>query len=110
MSKIRLKITETARKRGILVDRGPHKGKVSLTKIQRGTGAAYTTLFPLLRHPDQAKGISFDLLERLCEYLNCQPGDLIEYVPDPSTIQYRLPSRPIDQSDEDEAITAWGYH
>jgi len=21
-------------------------------------------------------------IERLCEYLNCQPGDLLEYVPD----------------------------
>ncbi len=25
---------------------------------------------------------SFELLERLCRLLNCQPGDILEYVPD----------------------------
>ena len=26
--------------------------------------------------------INFDNLNKLCKYLNCQPGDLLEYVPD----------------------------
>jgi DNA-binding Xre family transcriptional regulator len=25
--------------------------------------------------------IRFDILDKLCEYLNCQPSDIIEYVP-----------------------------
>jgi putative transcriptional regulator len=25
------------------------------------------------------KGIRFSTLERICEYLDCQPGDLLEY-------------------------------
>lgn len=27
----------------------------------------------------KVKGIRFDTLERICEVLNCQPGDLLEY-------------------------------
>lgn len=28
------------------------------------------------------KGVRFDTLERICRYLNCQPGDLLKYEPD----------------------------
>ncbi len=27
----------------------------------------------------KVKGVRFDTLERICEYLQCQPGDLLEY-------------------------------
>jgi putative transcriptional regulator len=30
----------------------------------------------------QTAGIRFDTLSRLCELLNCQPGDLLAYVPE----------------------------
>lgn len=30
----------------------------------------------------KVKGVRFDTLERICAYLKCQPGDLLEYVPD----------------------------
>jgi putative transcriptional regulator len=29
----------------------------------------------------KVKGVRFDTLERICEYLKCQPGDLLEYQP-----------------------------
>lgn len=28
----------------------------------------------------KAKGIRFDTLEEICKALNCQPGDIIEYI------------------------------
>lgn len=28
----------------------------------------------------KAKGIRFDTLEAICKVLNCQPGDVLEYV------------------------------
>ena len=28
----------------------------------------------------KVKGVRFDTLERICEVLECQPGDLLEYV------------------------------
>lgn len=29
------------------------------------------------------KGLDAKTIDKLCKLLNCQPGDLIEYVPDP---------------------------
>ena len=31
----------------------------------------------------KVKGVRFDTLERICEVLQCQPGDLLVYEPDP---------------------------
>lgn len=30
----------------------------------------------------KVKGVRFDTLERICEYLQCQPGDLLAWQPD----------------------------
>jgi len=30
----------------------------------------------------KVKGIRFDTLEAICRYLDCQPGDLLEFEPD----------------------------
>lgn len=30
----------------------------------------------------KAKGIKFDTLEAICKTLNCQPGDVLEYIPE----------------------------
>ena len=30
----------------------------------------------------KVKGIRFDTLEKICEILECQPGDILEYRPD----------------------------
>lgn len=30
----------------------------------------------------KVRGFRFETLEKICEALDCQPGDLIEYVPD----------------------------
>jgi putative transcriptional regulator len=32
----------------------------------------------------KVKGVRFDTLARICEYLNCQPGDLLRYEGDES--------------------------
>ncbi len=32
----------------------------------------------------KVKGIRFETLSRICEYLNCTPGELLRYVPDAS--------------------------
>lgn len=29
----------------------------------------------------KVKGVRFETLERICEFLDCQPGDLLEYQP-----------------------------
>ena len=30
----------------------------------------------------KVKGVRFDTLEKICAYLNCQPGDLLVFEPD----------------------------
>jgi putative transcriptional regulator len=30
----------------------------------------------------RVKGVRFETLEKICEFLNCQPGDLLIYEPD----------------------------
>ena len=30
----------------------------------------------------KVKGVRFETLEKICEYLQCQPGDLLAYVPE----------------------------
>lgn len=32
----------------------------------------------------KVKGIRFETLEKICEVLNCQPGDILEYRPEDS--------------------------
>lgn len=43
----------------------------------------------------KVKGVRFDTLEKICEALNCQPGDILEYRPDvteePTVV--KLPTR-----------------
>lgn len=31
----------------------------------------------------RARGVRFETLARICAILDCQPGDLLEYVPEP---------------------------
>lgn len=35
----------------------------------------------LLRN-GKVKGVRFSTLEKICEHLECQPGDILEYIPD----------------------------
>ncbi len=30
----------------------------------------------------KVKGVRFSTLEKICKSLNCQPGDILEYIPD----------------------------
>ena len=32
----------------------------------------------------KVKGVRFDTLEKLCEELDCKPGDLLDFAPDPA--------------------------
>ena len=55
----------------------------------------------------RAKAVRFSTLEAMCRALDCQPGDLLEWVedepttlqaPDPSTTSTRSPARPATAS------------
>lgn len=49
-------------------------------------GKKKTDLLQIMGSPALAKfgknePVRMDIIDRLCEYLDCQPGDLIEYIP-----------------------------
>jgi putative transcriptional regulator len=51
-----------------------------LTELEEKTGIALNNLSIL--KTDKAKAVRFSTLNEICKALNCQPGDLLEYVPD----------------------------
>jgi len=55
----------------------------TIAELSRRARLARHTLTGLWRN--QTRGISFETLDRLCEALHCQPGDLLEYVPKQKT-------------------------
>jgi putative transcriptional regulator len=57
------------------------KKSVKLTELQERTGIALNNLSIL--KTGKAKAIRFSTLNEICRALDCQPGDLLEYVFDP---------------------------
>jgi len=58
------------------------KNKISLTELSEKIGISMTNL-SLLKN-GKVKAIRFSTLAAVCKALNCQPGDLMEYVPEQS--------------------------
>jgi putative transcriptional regulator len=54
--------------------------KMSLTELSERIGISMTNLS--LLKTGKVKGIRFSTLEAICRELECQPGDILEYVPD----------------------------
>jgi len=54
--------------------------KLSLTELSQRVGVSMTNLS--LLKTGKVKAIRFSTLEAICEALDCQPGDLLEHVPD----------------------------
>jgi len=54
--------------------------RLRASEVARKTGINKNTLSSL--YNEKVSGIRFDTLERLCKFLNCSIGDLIEYIPE----------------------------
>ena len=64
----------------INIDMMMAKRKMSLTELSQKIGISMTNLS--LLKTGKVKGIRFSTLEAICKELDCQPGDILEYVPD----------------------------
>lgn len=53
---------------------------VSLTEVAEATGVHRATLSKMANQP--GANIGTEVIDKLCRYLNCQPGDLLTYVQD----------------------------
>ncbi|MCS6178610.1 helix-turn-helix domain-containing protein [Shewanella baltica] len=51
--------------------------KVSSKELAKAVGITEANLSQLKR--GKVKGVRFETLASICEYLSCQPGDILEY-------------------------------
>lgn len=56
------------------------KRKMSLTELAEKVNITMANLSVL--KTEKAKAIRFTTLDAICKALDCQPGDILEYVPD----------------------------
>lgn len=56
------------------------KRKMSVTELTERVGITMANI-SLLKN-GKVKGVKFVTLDKICEILDCQPGDLLEYRPD----------------------------
>jgi putative transcriptional regulator len=61
------------------------KRKMSLTELTEKIGISITNLS--LLKTGKVKGIRFSTLEAICRELECQPGDILEHVPESDGIE-----------------------
>ena len=56
--------------------------RITYRDVRDATGISTSTLFKLAN--DKAAMVGFSVIDRLCEFLECQPGDLLIRVTDES--------------------------
>lgn len=56
------------------------KRKISLTELAEKVGLTMSNLSVL--KTEKARAIRFSTLEAICKVLECQPGDILEYIYD----------------------------
>lgn len=52
---------------------------ITMYRLAKDTGVTYPTLWKL--QTGRAQRIGFDVIEKLCLYLECSPGDLLSVIP-----------------------------
>lgn len=58
------------------------KRDMTLTRLSEKVGITISNL-SILKN-DKAKAVRFETLNAICRALECQPGDILEYIPDES--------------------------
>ncbi len=70
------------------------KRKMGLTQLANEVDITLANLSILKNN--KAKAIRLSTLEAICKALDCQPGDLLEYVPDEETQKPIEPTKPVN--------------
>ena len=63
----------------VKVDEMLHQRRMTLTELSEKIGITLANLSIL--KTGKARAIRFSTLEAICEHLQCQPGDILEYRP-----------------------------
>jgi putative transcriptional regulator len=72
-----------------------HHRRMTLTELAERIDITLANLSIL--KTGKARAIRFSTLEAICGALDCQPGDLLEFLPDSGTPESR-PSAPLDEN------------
>lgn len=64
---------------------------MTLAELSRRVGVTMVNL-SILKN-GRARAIRFSTLSRICEVLDCQPGDLLTWHDEPDSPEYRRPAR-----------------
>lgn len=65
------------------------KNKIGLTELANEVDITLANLSILKNN--KAKAVRFSTLNAICKALNCQPGDILEYVDDEEDLTEQLP-------------------
>jgi putative transcriptional regulator len=66
-----------------------HDRRMTLTQLAEAIDITLANLSIL--KTGKARAIRFSTLEAICSVLNCQPGDILEFVPDENVAAGQLP-------------------
>lgn len=94
-AKIRInreKFDQLLRRRGFVNSKGPHRGKTHQGMFERATAISNKVAWKWMREPGRVEYVSFDVLARICDVLQCAPGDILEFVPASDVKEYRRPA------------------
>ncbi|MDN5347461.1 MAG: putative transcriptional regulator [Clostridia bacterium] len=58
------------------------KRRIPLLEISKDTGINRNTLAKLTDPRQKPYNTTVEVIDKLCKYFDCQPGDLLVYVPD----------------------------
>lgn len=64
--------------------------KMSVTELSERVGITMANI-SILKN-GKAKAVRMETLSKICEALGCQPGDILEYIPDSEAISDSLPN------------------
>ena len=56
------------------------KHRMNIQNVHEKTGLARSTISAI--YNGEIKRVENDTLEKLCKLFDCQPGDIMEYIPD----------------------------
>lgn len=59
--------------------------KMSVTELSERVGITMSNI-SILKN-GKARAVKVETLNKICQILDCQPGDLMEYIPDPNEPQ-----------------------
>jgi hypothetical protein len=79
---LKLDVTSVAKRRGVIARTGPKPGRPSVSALMRGAGIGYATAFDLLRRPWRISRLDLGTLERVAQFYQCHPAELMVYTSD----------------------------